>query len=421
MMISRRRLGRYAAALTMTTAATAVLAACTGDGEDSDTEAGEDSLTLMISSSGEAQTSAVRDALASFTEDTGVAVRLLPATDLDQELSQSLASGSPADVFYLDPQQLVSYADAGDLHAYGDQLPAAGDYYPSLVANATYRGEVYGAPRGFSTLALFINTGLWEAAGLTAEDYPTTWAELETTAAALAAGGTAGLVLTPDYTTADAFMAQAGGGLAEGSGGDGQAAEGVTVTADSQASVAGLSQMKALVDSGAAVLSSSLDEGSGGDVFTQGQAGMTIAGYGLVGVLEEDYPELGFTVVELPEGSAGRATVQQAAFYGVAEASARKEDALRLVEHLTSTGVQVELAAAQGLVPSVRSAAQQWAGEDPVSTAFVAGAEHAVYAPLGDGVAEVLQGFEDQLSSLADTDPEAILGPLQVNLEAATA
>ncbi|RJF40491.1 extracellular solute-binding protein [Actinomyces sp. 2119] len=417
MMISRRRLGRYAAALTMTTAVTAVLAACTGDGEDSGTEAGEDGLTLMISSSGEAETSAVRDALTSFTEDTGVAVRLLPATDLDQELSQSLASDSPVDVFYLDPHQLVSYADAGALHAYGDQLPAAGDYYPSLVANATYRGEVYGAPRGLSTLALFLNTELWEAAGLTPQDYPATWAELETTAAALAAGGTAGLVLTPDYATADAFMAQAGGGLVDSS----DSAEGVTVTADSQASVAGLSQMKALVDSGAAVLSSSLDEGSGGDVFAQGQAGMTIAGYGLVSVLEADYPELGFAVIELPEGSAGRATVQQAAFYGVAEGSARKEDALRLVEHLTSAGVQVELAATQGLVPSVRSAADQWAGEDPVSVAFVAGAEHAVYAPLGDGVAEVLQGFEDQLASLADTEPEAILGPLQVNLEAATA
>ena len=58
-------------------------------------------LTLMIGSSGDAETKAVQDAAAAWSKKSGVDVTVVPATNLSQQLSQGFAAGSPPDVFYL--------------------------------------------------------------------------------------------------------------------------------------------------------------------------------------------------------------------------------------------------------------------------------------------------------------------------------
>ena len=52
----------------------------------------------------------------------------------------------------------------------------------TLVDTFTYDGEFTCAPKDFSTLALQINTKLWEEAGLTDDDIPSTWEELRSVA-----------------------------------------------------------------------------------------------------------------------------------------------------------------------------------------------------------------------------------------------
>lgn len=52
--------------------------------------------------------------------------------------------------------QLATYAKAGNLLAYGDQVKNKDDFYPALVKAFTYKDKFYCAPKDFSTLALVI-------------------------------------------------------------------------------------------------------------------------------------------------------------------------------------------------------------------------------------------------------------------------
>ncbi|RAX20576.1 ABC transporter substrate-binding protein [Actinomyces sp. Z5] len=413
MKITRRTFGTY----TIAAAITAALAACGSNSmDDSGNAAASGSgggLTLLIASSGDAETAAYTTAVEAFTADTGIAVELQLATDLQQELAQGFAADSPADVFYLAPDYLASYADNGSLYAYGDQLSNVDDFYPSLVSSLTRDGVLYGAPKDFSTLALFINTAMWQAAGLTEADYPTDWESLESVAAKLAASGTTPLTCSPEYARVGAFMAQAGGGLTN--------ADGTEATANSEGSITGLTEVKTLLESGALVFSSDLGAGWGGEAFGSGLAAMAIEGNWLVGSLSADYPDIEYVAVELPAGPAGKGTMQFTNGYGIAEASVHKEDAVKLVEYLTSTEQQLAFAQAFGVMPSVSSAREQWEAENPTMTAFIAGADYAINVPTAAGAADVVADFNSQIATLSSADPKTILESVQTNLEAVIA
>lgn len=76
---------------------------------------------------------------------------------------------------------------------------------------------------------------------------------------------------------------------------------------------------------------------------------MTIEGNWLTGAMTGDYPDVSHVVVELPASHAGKGTVQYTNGYGIAEASSRKDDAVALVEFLTSTDQQLAFSQAFGV------------------------------------------------------------------------
>src|ERR1700742_2532004 len=114
-------------------------------------------LTMLIGSSGDAETKAVDDATAAWAKKGGNTVTVTPAKDLTQELTQSLAGGSPPDLFYVDASKFAGLVKANALAAYGDQMPNKDDFYPNLLQSFTSDGKVYCVPKDFSTLALEIN------------------------------------------------------------------------------------------------------------------------------------------------------------------------------------------------------------------------------------------------------------------------
>ncbi|MEO5743302.1 MAG: extracellular solute-binding protein, partial [Terracoccus sp.] len=135
-------------------------------------------LTMVIGSSGDAETNAVKAATAAWATKTGNKVEVVAAANLAQQLGQAFASTKPPDIFYTDAAQLGTFAKAGNLYAYGDQVKDAG-FLPALVKAFTYDDKFWCAPKDYSTLALEINTDLWTKAGLTDADVPKTWDELE--------------------------------------------------------------------------------------------------------------------------------------------------------------------------------------------------------------------------------------------------
>ena len=122
-------------------------------------------LTMLIASSGDAETNAVTAAADAWAEESGNSVEVIVATDMNQQLAQGFASGNPPDIFYLDASRFADNAAAGNLYAYTAE--ENDDFYESLRSTFTFEGEQICAPKDFSTLALQINTASWEAAGLT--------------------------------------------------------------------------------------------------------------------------------------------------------------------------------------------------------------------------------------------------------------
>ncbi len=391
-----------------------VLTAC-GSGFQDDTgtpnaelTSSDDALTILIGSSGEAETKAVEDAVAAWSAESGIDASVQVANDLPQQLSQGFAAGSPPDLFYLATEALAGYAGNGSLKPYGDLLENLGDFYPSLVENFSIDGELYCAPKDFSTLALVINRGLWEAAGLTENDIPATWDELTTVAATLTTGGVTGLAFGAEYQRVGTFMAQAGGALVR----DGEA------VANSPENVEALTYVKDRLVEGSFTYPSDVGAGWGGEAFGRQLAAMTIEGNWITGAMTNDFPDVDYIVAELPEGPAGKGTLQFTNCWGMAADSPNQQAALELVEYLTSAETQLAFSAAFGPMPSVQSAADQWTADNPDLAAFLAGAEYATGVPTYEGTADVLTDLNSQLPGLRAADPQQILDTTQSNLEA---
>jgi len=397
-------------------ASTLVLAGCGsgfagGDDAAPDAEgltSSDDALTVLIGSSGDAETEAVQAAVDAWSKESGTDVSLQVASDLGQELSQGFAAGEPADLFYLSTDQIAGFASNGSLQAYGDQLSNKDDFYPSLVENFTIDDTFYCAPKDFSTLALVINTQMWTDAGLTDADLPKSWDDLAAVAKTLTTADHVGLAFGAEYQRVGTFMAQAGGGLVS----DGAA------IADDDANIEALTYVKSHLEDGTFAFAKDVGAGWGGEALGKGAAAMVIEGNWITGAMSNDYSSVGYTVAELPEGPGGKGTLQFTNCWGMAADSPNQQAALELVEYLTGADSQLAFSTAFGPMPSIQSAADAWTTDNPDLAPFLAGAEYAQFPPNQDGATDVIADFNAQLETLKSGDPAAILGSVQINLEA---
>lgn len=379
------------------------------DGGTGGLTSSKDPLTVLIASSGDAETTAVKDAVAAWSKDSGIDAEVQVASDMNQQLSQGFAAGKPADLFYLSPDALAGYAANGSLKAYGDELKNKDDFYPSLVDNFTVDGDFYCAPKDFSTLALVINTKMWTDAGLTDADLPKTWDDLAAVAKKLTTKDHVGLAFGAEYQRVGVFMAEAGGGLVK----DGKA------IASDGANVSALDYVKTHLADGTFAYAKDVNAGWGGEALGKGAAAMVIEGNWITGAMANDYKDVAFTVAELPEGASGKGTLQFTNCWGMAADSPNQQAALELVQALTTADSQLAFSKAFGPMPSIKSAADQWKTDNPTLVPFLSGADYAQFPPNQAGTADVVSDFNSQLESLKSTDAKTILDSVQSNLEAA--
>ena len=391
----------------LATGAALVLAGCAGGGGGDSTP---ESLRVLIGSSGDAETNAIQAAADAWTAESGVEVEVVAAANLTEELATGFAGDNPPDLFYMSWDQFQTYAANGYLEPYAEGLSNADAFYPALRDAYTYDGEFVCAPKDFSTLGLQINTGMWEAAGLTEADIPTDWDGLTAVATALTKDGVVGLSMGQEYARMGVFMEQAGGGVIDGD----------TITADSPENLEGLNYLKSLYDAGALRFPAEIGAGWGGEALGAGKAAMVIEGPWIKGIAG-DFPDTQYITVELPAGPGGPGTFTFSTCWGIPEGSATADVATDFVEFLTSDEQQLAFSDAFGVIPSTESAAAVYADNYPENAAFVAGADYAVTPVSFDGAAAVLGEFNSQVASFAGADFGAILAQFQSQLEAAYA
>jgi multiple sugar transport system substrate-binding protein len=390
------------------------LSACGGggftQGSTQQQSSGPAKLTVLIGSSGDAETAAVKAAAQVWAKKSGNTAEIVVASDLNQQLGQGFAGGTPPDVFYADAGRIGDFAKAGNLYAYGDQVKSAG-FLDSLVQTYTYDGKLQCAPKDFSTLALVINTDLWTKAGLTDADIPRDWAGLESAAKKLTSGKVTGLVVSGEWARLGVFMRQAGGWVVN--------PDGSKVTADSPANLAGLTEAQKMLKSGTMKYAKQVDAGWGGEALGKGKAAMTIEGNWIRGALTKDFPTIKSKVVELPAGPAGKGTLLFSNCWGIAAKSKHQAAAVDLVKSLTSVDQQMAFAKAFGVMPSTVEGSKQYAAAFPNDAAFAAGGAYGTGPVNLPGFDPVMSSFNTDLEQLASKDPKAILGTLQKNGDAA--
>ncbi len=405
--------------LALAAAGALVLTACGGGEGFDDTGAGDTaegseapasaegpaSLRMLIGSSGDAETDAVKEAAAAWAEESGNTVEVTVASDLNQELAQGFAGGSPADVFYLDAQSVADNAKAGNLYAY--EAEDNDDFYESLRDSFTYDGQQWCAPKDFSTLALVINTTMWEDAGLTEDDVPTTYDELADVAQKLTTDDHVGLVLGPGIDRAGAFVV--------GNGGWWLNEDGTEPTANTPEVLAGLQFVQDGIKDGWLKMSSQVDAGWGGEAFGTGKGAMTVEGNWIKGAIENDYPDLDYTVAEMPEGPAGPGTLLFTVCWGVAADSPNQAQAVDLVNYLTTPEQQMKFAEAFGVMPSRQSASEDYKAAFPEDEAFIAGGDYGHGPISAAGIKPVVDDLNSKLEDFAGVDLEAALEAFDTN------
>ena len=380
-------------------------------GSDSKQKAGKASLEMLIASSGDAETKFVTDTANAWAKKTGNTVKVVVAQDLAQQLSQGFAGGNPPDVFYVDASRVADLAKAGSLDPYADQVADNNDFYESLRQTFTYDGKQVCGPKDVSTLALEIRADSWAKAGLTDADVPTSWDELAAVAKKLTTGKQTGLVIGDTRDRIGAFMVQNGGWVLND--------DSTEVTADTPENAKALAYVKTQLAAGTFKYPGDVDAGWGGEAFGTGKAAMTIEGNWIRGAMKNDYPDVKYSVHELPEGPAGKGTLLFTQCYGIASASEFKEQSVSLVEALTSEQAQLAAADAFGVIPSRQSAKEGYVAKFPDDAPFVAGADYGHGPVNAPGMDSVLADFDSGLQQLKQQAPEKILGTLQSNAEAA--
>lgn len=381
-----------------------------GGGATQAPASGPVTIKFMITSNGPADVKLQQDTVKGWETKTGNKVEVIAASDIGQQLSQGFAAGSPPDLFFTDANVFPTYAKAGNMVAYGDQVTAKDDFYPNLVKTFTYDNKLYCAPKDFSTLGLIINTDLWTAAGLTDADVPKDWAGLETVAQKLTKDNVKGLVMNDTRDRIGAFMKQAGGWIVN--------EDQTKMTANSAENLVAMQEVQKLLASGSAAWPKQVDAGWGGEAIGKGKAAMVIEGNWIKGAVKTDYPNLKWKAVELPSGPKGKGTLSFTQCYGVASASKNQAAAIDLVNYLSTDEPALALAKGLGVMPALKSAAAGYQQAFPDESAFLAGAEYAQGPVTVAGMDPVLKDFDSQLPSLPGADPKSLLDRLQKNGEA---
>jgi multiple sugar transport system substrate-binding protein len=372
-------------------------------------KANKSQLTLMFGSSGPAETAAVQQAAKAFTQQSGIPVQVIPASNLSQQVAQGFSGGQPPNVFYLDPLTFQSYAKDGVLDPYPASLPNASGFAPPLAQAFTYKSTFTCEPKDASTLALYVNTTDWKQAGLGAP--PATWSQLQADAKKLTTSGRTGLTIDQTHSGIDEFLYQNGGTVTN--------AAGTKVALDSSQNIAALTFLKGMLSQGVMKFPAQLGAGFSGQAFGENKAAMDVIGNWENGTLSADYPGVKFKVYPLPAGPSGiHATLSFTNCWDVPKQQDNLAGAVSLVKFLTTSQQELTFSKAFGVIPSLTSAQTQYTQAYPQYATFVQELGYAHPDIAIAGATQALSAFDSALQQLASGSPATILKTAQQNLQA---
>ncbi|TDC23840.1 sugar ABC transporter substrate-binding protein [Streptomyces sp. 8K308] len=257
-----------------------------------------DTVTVLNSATDTAEHEANQDFFDRCAEPLGLRVEQIsvPADQVASKALRMASSDSLTDILELDGSQVPQFAETGGLLPIEEAGVDTSVFSDSANSLGSFDGTQYGVARSVNSLALIYNVDMLADAGL---EPPTTWEELETTAAALTQGDTYGMAFSAS-PNADGvyqflpFFWSAGGDEAH---------------LDDGAGVPALQLWKDLVDAGSASRSVvNWNQQDVNDQFISGRAAMMINGPWQVPVLDGQ-TDVDWAVASIPVPQAGEEPV----------------------------------------------------------------------------------------------------------------
>lgn len=359
-----RKTHRIGAAVAIAASATLALASCgfgggSGDGGDAD---GGTTLDLLVPSYSDATQGLWEDVIAGFEEENeGITVNLEVQSwdNLESVVATKIQGGEAPDIYNGGP--FAGFAADGLLYDAEEVISPAvfSDFQESFIANEQLDGTTYALPFIASARALFVNNALLEQAGATV---PTNWDELLDSAVKVSAlgGGVAGygMPLGSEEAQAEAAVWLWGGG---GTFGDESA-----ITVDDPANLPGAEQIKKMIDAGATQADpGSTDRSPLMDIFVQGKIGMQVGLPPTVGQIEENNPELDYSIVPIPTQDGSPMTVGVADQLMAFQNDGDKQEAItKFFDYFFAPEVYVPWVQAEGFLPTTISGAEELSDEE---------------------------------------------------------
>lgn len=313
-------------------AAALVMTGCTADGGQSD---GPVTITYTNFISNDGNEENLQKIVAAFEEehpDITVEVTTLPYADYGTALQTDLAAGTVSDVFDLEYANYAQYQANGVLAEIPVEDP--GVYRESVLEAYATDGKQYALPSSFSTVVLFYNSDLFDAAGL---EYPTsdwTWADEQAAAEQLTdqAAGVWGDHQPVSFYEFYKVLAQNGGEFLDESG---------TKTAFNTPE--GVEAAEWLVGKSGTVMPT-VEQGQGTpdfdtNLFADGKLAMLHTGIWMFGAFA-DVP-FGWDIAVEP-GNTQQASALFSNAVGVSSGSKHQDAAAEFARFLTSSDVMVE-------------------------------------------------------------------------------
>ena len=313
---------------------------------------------------GEGELNALREMITAFeAAHPGTKVSFTGLAEQGEHISKlgtSFAGGNPPDVFLLNYRRFGRFAKQGVIDT--PTLPRGEYYQPSLDA-FTVDGKLLCLPQNISSSVMYVNTALFTKAGVALPKADWTFADLQTTAAALKAKNVKTIGFEHGFRTIPAFVWAKGGEVVDSTDNP------TVITLGTPEARGALEYLKGLLDNGG-VTATDAAAASAEDRFAQGELAMFVDSRRAVPAFRKA-DGLDFDVLPLPKDKTA-VTLLASDAYCVAKASKNLALARAFAEYAVGPDGGKVLAESGRTVPSLKSVAESDAylapGKEPASS-----------------------------------------------------
>ena len=318
------------------------------------------------------------------------------------KLQTSLAGGNAPDVFLMDGPLYPDYQTRNQLLDLSPLIARDGFDVKQLadlgIKDFTATdGHLYGLPRDLSTIALFYNKTMFDAAGIPYPDDTWTWDKLVEVATKLNKGPNQWGFYT-ETTDMENYWSE----LVWQAGGEIVSPDGKTLLVDSDQAAQGIQFLQDLIYKDK-VMAQPTPGGASGDLFENGQAAMEADGSWLVP--SHIAAGIKFGVAALPAGPAGKATSVNPSGVVVYKNTKNAEAAWEFVKCYAGPQMQTQIANLKASMPANKQVlADVYAKSFDGASVFAGALAYAHLKPSFRGYNEFTTALQNELDSKVFND-----------------